>query len=1132
MSCEKTCTCGCCEGTRAITPEPLYNRPGLDSLAYRIGEHGSFFETMKARLASTDFPALAGLGARTPDDPSIAMLDAWATVADVLTFYQERLANEGYLRTATERRSVTELARLIGYTPRPGVAATVYLAYEIDQNADAPVEIPVGTKVQSLPGPGELPQTFETSDKFIARKEWNAIRPRLERQQFITRMAFGTDSDPGARVYLKGVTTNLKANDALLIEAFGEVSGIYRVTEVTPDSTADRTLVRFTQWSGAEVEVPATVQIRRALLTLQQTPPSQFPDGSLSRQILVELDTFLNWFYQAATASPLDPGVASVLGRSDLVALILSTLDELRKAAVSPLSDKALIRSLNASIKAIDSLSGAIAEDTDSSGASVAAQTNALAQRLRAIDTKPGGGTDDIRIAALMRQILGGLATERSVPPRSSQSLERNPADLFDTNSDVGTQAVAALAPAVATTLATAIQNAQVSPDLDIHVYAFRQKSLLFGASAPQKVVSVNKETGAITTAEWTDADIALAESPSAVNLETPQEKVRAGGWVVLDYSAIDASNLGNIHLPTLGSDRVLITRAGNVSSKLARSAYGLSGQTTQIPLLDRDAENPVTWFTYTVPAPGISSQPAAANDTNSAFQLIRRLVVYAESEELDLALEPIDDEICGGDQWIETDGLYTGLETGRWLTVSGERSDVSGTEGVKGMELAMLSAVRQYLQTADYSAFGSAARTLADRLSVFEPGEKLHTFIKLAAPLAYCYKRSTVQINANVSKATHGETRTETLGGGDASSTLQTFALKQPPLTFVPANEPDGISSTLKVYINGVEWHEAAAMVAMGPTDRGFVTTTSDDAITSVVFGNGVNGARLPTGVNNVTAIYRSGIGKPGNVKAGQISQLLSRPLGVKGVNNPIEAAGGADRETRDQARKNAPLAVMALDRLVSTRDYADFTRTFAGIGKAASARLFAGGGEGVYVTIAGVDDISIPTTSDLYANLIAALRTYGDPALPVRVDSRELLMLVLSARIFPDPDYLWEDVVDRVRAKLLDRYSFENQELGQSVALSEIIALIQAQRGVKYVDVEALGSVAQRTSSGELRSPQEISNAAKKVFDTATAKGRPKSYVEVKSIRLDKDSVLPAQIAFFIPTLAETLLLNRIED
>ena len=83
------------------------------------------------------------------------------------------------------------------------------------------------------------------------------------------------------------------------------------------------------------------------------------------------------------------------------------------------------------------------------------------------------------------------------------------------------------------------------------------------------------------------------------------------------------------------------------------------------------------------------------------------------------------------------------------------------------------------------------------------------------------------------------------------------------------------------------------------------------------LVFGNGQRGARLPTGQENVKAVYRNGIGKPGNVKADQITLLATRPLGVKAVTNPWRASGGADKENRDQARQNAPLAVMALDRL-----------------------------------------------------------------------------------------------------------------------------------------------------------------------------------------------------------------------
>src|SRR6516162_5042288 len=86
---------------------------------------------MLARLSSSDYPALAGLKTRDDDDFSIALLDASSVVLDILTFYQERLANESYLRTATARFSLVHLARLIGYQPSPGVSASVYLVFTL-----------------------------------------------------------------------------------------------------------------------------------------------------------------------------------------------------------------------------------------------------------------------------------------------------------------------------------------------------------------------------------------------------------------------------------------------------------------------------------------------------------------------------------------------------------------------------------------------------------------------------------------------------------------------------------------------------------------------------------------------------------------------------------------------------------------------------------------------------------------------------------------------------------------------------------------------------------------------------------------------------------------------------------------
>src|ERR671910_2754024 len=130
--------CGCCEGLTVGTPVEVYNRPGLAAIAYRAGTHAGFKKSMLSSLSAHDLPALRGLNTRDDDDFSVALIDAWAMVADVLTFYQERIANESYLRTAIERGSLLELARLIGYEPRPGVAASTHLAFELEDTPDVP----------------------------------------------------------------------------------------------------------------------------------------------------------------------------------------------------------------------------------------------------------------------------------------------------------------------------------------------------------------------------------------------------------------------------------------------------------------------------------------------------------------------------------------------------------------------------------------------------------------------------------------------------------------------------------------------------------------------------------------------------------------------------------------------------------------------------------------------------------------------------------------------------------------------------------------------------------------------------------------------------------------------------------
>ena len=114
-------------GDAPHTPLPIQNRAGLAAIGYRVGVHAAFRETMLDRLLR-----LRGLNAHDPSDITTALVDAFAATAEIVSFYQERIANESYLRTATERRSLVELGRLIDYRPRPGVAASAYLAFTLE----------------------------------------------------------------------------------------------------------------------------------------------------------------------------------------------------------------------------------------------------------------------------------------------------------------------------------------------------------------------------------------------------------------------------------------------------------------------------------------------------------------------------------------------------------------------------------------------------------------------------------------------------------------------------------------------------------------------------------------------------------------------------------------------------------------------------------------------------------------------------------------------------------------------------------------------------------------------------------------------------------------------------------------
>jgi predicted phage baseplate assembly protein len=1150
-------SCGCCEGTEPLTPLPTANRPGLQVLNCRVGTYGTFLQTMLAGLSGHHLDdgrrPLQRLTTRAPDDPALALLDAWAVIGDVLTFYQERVAGEGYLRTATERRSVLELARLVGYRLRPGVAASVQLAFTLEKDFEG--EVPAGTGAQSIPAPGELPQTFETPEPLPARARWNAIPARQTRPTFLEPV----DVSAPQTFFAQGVATNLRVNDTLLFVA-DTAQRPYTVREVATDADADHTIVTYEKFGAPPPATtpavrpgskpPATgaplTRLGPVLAALrkeptlppgsrQQLPPSPQQTYSAASDLGPRLLTTLvpslrDTLYTAYANAPLSAAPipsadvqamrvkAAPFGHNAPQELVFNDDNVPVERREWPLAEFETRLTVKLSATSGDhTVLQAFGEEAHPD-----AQPPTLPPLELDLTIADGSGAKTLRVA------LGDL--ERVMPARD-QLYGR----LFEpikgvtvlvlayyvssNNSGYILQSIAAVFASGGGHFALSHEGigALLSSGVPLRAAFFTREARVEGAQGATLTVGAADRQGSLGDTRVSDgtADGVILSAPTRTSGHVTVELAAQGAGISVDlhdrqlptdgalllsldatYDRIAAGSWVVLHRP--GSDP-RVFRVQRVQS-VSRVDYGISARVTQL-VLDKP------WL--------------ATTDTSLA--VVRDVTAHAQSEALAPAEEPILDDVAG--DTIELDGLYDGLEAGRSLVVTGERSDIKTddqrVEGVPGSELVMLAGVDHTLRTVHSAALGHPIEL---------PGDTLHTTLILSTPLAFRYRRKTLAVNANVVVATHGQTRKEVLGGGDGSQPFQRFTLKQPPLTHVAAPTADGVASTLEVRVNDIRWQERVSLLGLDADTRAYQTSADDDNKTSVIFGDGHRGARPPTGVENVTAVYRSGIGKGGNVAAKQISLLTSRPLGVKEVINPQRASGGADPESRDAARRNVPLASLALDRLVSVDDYASFTRRFAGIGKAASARLSDGRREVVHITIAGVDDAPIDRGSELHRNMLRTLASLGDPSLPIQVALREAIFVVISARIQVHPDHLWENVEPKIRAALLDTFGFDARDLGQDLLLSEVIGVIQRIEGVDYVDVDLLNGV----SDTDATDPETLAAKLEELGAAAEAGGLPADRLTADLARVDATGagfvIRPAQLAYLQPTLPDTLLLTDV--
>jgi hypothetical protein len=155
-----------CEATSPPCPPLDGNPPPIDYLAK------DFLSFRKALLdfSSARYPEWQE---RSEADFGMMFLEALSSIADDFSYYQDRIAAEAALGTATERRSIVRLARLVDYEPRPATSSSVLLQLNVTSGP-----IPAGLEIQGL-GPDGQSIPFEIGTgltdrtNYVVSPEWN-----------------------------------------------------------------------------------------------------------------------------------------------------------------------------------------------------------------------------------------------------------------------------------------------------------------------------------------------------------------------------------------------------------------------------------------------------------------------------------------------------------------------------------------------------------------------------------------------------------------------------------------------------------------------------------------------------------------------------------------------------------------------------------------------------------------------------------------------------------------------------------------------------------------------------------------------------------------------------------------------
>ena len=237
---------------------------------------------------------------------------------------------------------------------------------------------------------------------------------------------------------------------------------------------------------------------------------------------------------------------------------------------------------------------------------------------------------------------------------------------------------------------------------------------------------------------------------------------------------------------------------------------------------------------------------------------------------------------------------------------------------------------------------------------------------------------------------------------------------------------------------------------MASGNDDKIFQVVYADDLAATVIFGDDSTGVMPPVG-STYTVLYRTGGGTRGNISDSVINVKVSTDtVGDGTVENTSLATGGSDAETTAHAKRYGPLFFKRQDRIVTLEDYEGFVNSF--VGPAGSV------GKGKVVTRKAYSSANI---IDIYLLEKASNLQLQRATIPFKsalldaIEEKKMLTdevvvvdglirtldLVVTIKYDRNLTLKEEEIKGKVASVILDKFSVDNREFGQGLAVGQFM-------------------------------------------------------------------------------------------